>query len=201
VRAIDLDTELRRAVEMAGCQVAQDAYGFRCGSGDALAVWEAFKELVAREVREPIVDDERAERLLGSYPDDDLLLFETGTMEAMHSRGYRLGGDPPQPQVLTFALTRQLSFTDEAGEYAGMAGLCVTVEHLLTPELQAVSGAQLWGHAGPPADGIGEDNPEFGNAWTGDVHAWTAAVERHPAFDAAMRRRDAFHVGFLYTDI
>lgn len=82
-----------------------------------------------------------------------------------------------------------------------MSGLSVNVAYRLTPELQALSGAQLWGHAGPPADGIGGDNPEFGTAWTGDVREWAAAVERHPAFDVALCGHDADRVGFAYGDI
>lgn len=92
VRAIDTDTELRRLVELAGGAVADDASRFTCGPRDALKVWEAFKELAARDVRDPIVDGDGAERVVGPDPDCDLLLFETSVMEAVHERAIGSAG-------------------------------------------------------------------------------------------------------------
>jgi hypothetical protein len=126
------------------------AAGVRADAPEFEVVWEVFRRFAALAVDDVDIDN-----------DGDLVLFET------------LELDSPTYEI---QLTRQFSFTDDAGEYDGMEHLTVSVSGTRAPAKNNLSGAVVWGVACPrsadaPHEGI---HP--------DLRTWAQAVEAEPAF-------------------
>ena len=146
MRPTDGQTLIADRLRARGVELTEE-YRNVCGRGeDALLAWEAFCEVAAVPV------DERDDELWGGvhvdreYADNDLLLHESGAGE---------GG-------FVVYFTRQLITVDDAGDYAGMLMLTLTVICERLPEGR-VPEAQRWGYPG-------------------ELEAWKQAVEASNSF-------------------
>jgi hypothetical protein len=164
VHAPDAHAELRAFIERRGVAMRTDGTGVHWGPGDAAQdAWECFKAFVAVPASTPV---ERYEGIctVEADQDGDMLLFQGGVGRALEPdrRGYAPEG-PGRP-VFELNVTRQFSYTDADGEYAGMNQMGLSFEAPVAPSLDGVSLPSEWGRVGE------------------DAARWIALVEDSTAF-------------------
>ena len=147
---------------LAELQSRLDAAGFDAAAPRLAVLWPVFRDWAAVPVE-------------GMDPanDADLLLFESAL--SLHAPSEHL----PAPGF-DLSLTRQFSYEDERGDYAGMSQLSADFHFAVDDDFHAVSRAADWSDDYRPADQL----------WgAGGPHAaeWAAAVEATASFQAALR--------------
>jgi hypothetical protein len=128
-------------------------------------VWEAFCTLAREPADEPF---ERHERRLQvpDHPDTDLLLHESGSSARAPFYVY---------------VTRQFSFEDEHGEYAGMNALLLDLECDRAPDGR-IPHAGRWGYAGRRREDVSDDSHPEMRTWAGWADSWKRAAEASNSF-------------------
>ena len=167
MRPSDAREHLARLLRQRGVPLAEEG-GSLVGPGDsARDAWAAFCEIAAEPADEPFEKHGRQLRV-PDHEDADLLLHESG-----------LGGSDRETFVIDF--TRQFSFEDDSGAYAGMNGLTLAIECEGRPEGR-VPHAQRWGYAGRRRPSVDDRaHPEISN-WAGHLDHWREAVEASNSF-------------------
>lgn len=149
IKAYRAADELARLLDERGVSV-RNGDGERVGDGaDALVAWDSFKALIEIPAIDPVTV---AGIVCNVDPaqDGDLLLYETSE----------------KPDVFRLVFTRQFSFTDPDGDYAGMNQMQLQFEFVPSDQTRALAYEQTWGE-------------------TGDAAAWVTKVERSAPFRVA----------------
>lgn len=162
MRPLDAEARLTEALEAVGVPVQNSL-----GSGErALEAWRAFCSL-AREPADEVFTRGGDLLRVSDREDADLLLHES----------YLADGD--ETYVVSFS--RQFSFEDLDGEYAGMNALLLKLVFSGAPTGRPLR-AQRWGYAGRHREDVSDEtHAEIGN-WAGWVDSWKTAVEASNSF-------------------
>ena len=153
---------VERLLGEAGVVTVRKAADLHGSGGTPSSVLQAFCAMATIPADESF-EHYGASTRVSDHPDADLLLHESG-----------LGGNEMDRYVVY--LTRQFSYEDADGEYAGMNALTIELEAAGVPEGR-VPQARRWGYAGRRRHDVPNDShPEMGN-WAGYVDNWARAVE------------------------
>jgi hypothetical protein len=174
MRPLEALARLKQLLGDAGVPFEEDGRELRGRGEDWRQVWEAFCALAREPADEPF--ERRGLRLrVADDSDNDLLLHESGASDG---------------QPFWMSVTRQFSFEDERGNYAGMNAVVLELDCERTPEGR-VPKAHRWGYAGRLRPDVSDDShPEMRN-WAGWVDAWKQAAEASNSFKVLAEIRPA----------
>jgi len=182
MRAVDAQGRLEELLAVRGVALTDIGRARQGAGADVRQVWEAFGAAAGEAVDPRFELDGRAL----TVPDDcdcDLLLFESGWGSARPAAGGGWAPDGIEPTVYHLHFTRQFTFQEEDGEYAGMHALTLTVECEGSPGSFTAT-EECWGYGGPGRDDISDEHHPEMDDWAGQARTWVARVESSDGFGA-----------------